>query len=152
MRCIPTSEFESLPVAPVRRGDGSELKVYVTLHGRRVTCKVWSARCGHVTLYLLDTDLEENDERARNITHQLYGGDRTTRIEQEIVLGVGGVRALEELQLKPTVWHINEGHAAFLVLERMRALTGARPGARRRARVRCRKHRLHHAHAGAGGP
>ena len=118
------SEFESLPVTPVRRGDGSELKVYVTLHGRRVTCKVWSARCGHVTLYLLDTDLEENDEQARNITHQLYGGDRTTRIEQEIVLGVGGVRALEELQLKPTVWHINEGHAAFLVLERMRALAG----------------------------
>ena len=118
------SEFESLPVAPVLRSDGSELKVYVTLHGRRVTCKVWSARCGHVTLYLLDTDLEENDEQGRNITHQLYGGDRTTRIEQEIVLGVGGVRALAELQLKPTVWHINEGHAAFLVLERVRALVG----------------------------
>ncbi len=118
------SEFASLPVTPVLRTDGSELKVDVELPERRVACKVWHARCGHVGLYLLDTDLEENDAHGRNITHQLYGGDRTTRIEQEIVLGVGGVRALAELQVKPTVWHINEGHAAFLVLERMRALAG----------------------------
>ena len=75
-------------------------------------------------MYLLDTDLEENDQRGRDITRKLYGGDRSIRIEQEIVLGVGGVRALERLQIKPTAWHINEGHAAFLVLERMRALTG----------------------------
>jgi len=94
----------------------------VDLPGRPVKCKVWHARCGHVALYLLDTDLPENDEHARNITHQLYGGDSQMRIEQEIVLGVGGVRALEALGLKPTVWHINEGHAAFQVLERMRAL------------------------------
>ncbi len=118
------SEFESLPVSPVLRTDGSELKVHVDLPERRVACKLWHARCGHVRLYLLDTDLEENDQRGRDITHKLYGGDRNIRIEQEIVLGVGGVRALEQLQIKPTVWHINEGHAAFLVLERMRALTG----------------------------
>jgi glycogen phosphorylase len=116
------SEFESLPVAPVRTIEGADLKVHVDLPGRRVACKVWQAQCGHVQLYLLDTDLEENDEHGRNITHQLYGGDRHMRIEQEIVLGIGGVRALEALQVKPTVWHINEGHAAFLVLERMRAL------------------------------
>jgi starch phosphorylase len=116
------SEFESLPVTPVLRPDGSELHVRVDLPGRAVSCKVWHARCGHVGLYLLDTDLPENDEHTRDITHQLYGGDRLTRIEQEIVLGVGGVRALEALELKPTVWHINEGHAAFQVLERMRAL------------------------------
>src|SRR5215468_9226472 len=116
------SEFESLPITPVLRADGSELHVRVDLPGLPVSCKVWHARCGHVGLYLLDTDLPENDEHARNITHQLYGGDRVTRIEQEIVLGVGGVRALEALELKPTVWHINEGHAAFQVLERMRAL------------------------------
>jgi len=116
------SEFEGLPIAPVMRPDGGELKVHVDLPGRRVVCKVWQARCGHVELYLLDTDIEENDEHARDITHQLYGGDRRTRIEQEIVLGVGGVRALEALKRKPTVWHINEGHAAFLVLERMRML------------------------------
>jgi len=116
------SEFESLPVTPVQRPDGSELHVRVELSGRTVICKVWHARCGHVGLYLLDTDLSQNDEDARDITHQLYGGDRRTRIEQEIVLGVGGVRALEALELKPTVWHMNEGHAAFLLLERMRSL------------------------------
>ena len=76
------SEFDSLPVAPVLRPDGSELHVRVELPGREVSCKVWHARCGHVGLYLLDTDLPENDEHARDITHQLYGGDRLTRIEQ----------------------------------------------------------------------
>ena len=84
--------------------------------------KVWQARVGHVTLYLLDTDLPENGERDRDIAHRLYGGDRVTRLEQEIVLGVGGVRALAAIGHKPTVWHINEGHAAFLVLERVRVL------------------------------
>jgi starch phosphorylase len=74
-------------------------------------------------IYLLDTELDENSAHDRDITHRLYGGDRTTRIEQEIILGIGGVRALRELGLKPTVWHINEGHAAFLVLERVQALT-----------------------------
>ena len=68
-----------------------------------------------MTLYLLDTDLEENGERDRDIAHRLYGGDRTTRLEQEIVLGIGGVRALAAVGVKPTVWHINEGHAAFLI-------------------------------------
>ena len=114
------SEFESLPVSPVEL-DGRELIVHVDMPGRRVAVKVWQARCGHVDLYLLDTDLEQNDEHARDITHQLYGGDREMRIQQEIILGVGGVRALEALKKKPTVWHINEGHAAFLILERMRA-------------------------------
>jgi starch phosphorylase len=83
--------------------------------------KVWLVRVGSVNLYLLDTDIEENSAHDRNIAHQLYGGDRTTRIEQEIVLGIGGVRALAALGLKPTVWHINEGHAAFMILERLRA-------------------------------
>ncbi|MFH1605360.1 MAG: alpha-glucan family phosphorylase, partial [Pseudomonadota bacterium] len=78
------------------------------------------ARIGNVNLYLLDTDIEDNAAHDRNITHQLYGGDRTTRIEQEIVLGIGGVRALDALGLEPTVWHINEGHAAFMILERLR--------------------------------
>jgi starch phosphorylase len=116
------SEFESLPVTAVLRQDGSEVRIYVDLPGRRVTCKVWHVRCGHVSLYLLDTDLAENDEHGRNITHQLYGGDRQMRMEQEIVLGVGGVRALNELEFKPTIWHINEGHAAFLILERARMM------------------------------
>jgi len=79
-------------------------------------------KIGHVTLYLLDTDLEANSQHDRDITHRLYGGDRTTRIEQEIVLGVGGVLALREMGLKPTACHINEGHAAFMILERVSAL------------------------------
>ena len=116
------SDFEDLPIAPVHRVDGSELKIGVDFPGRVVMAKVWHVRVGCVNLYLLDTDIDENTAHDRNIAHQLYGGDRTTRIEQEIVLGVGGVRALTALGLKPTVWHINEGHAAFLILERLRTL------------------------------
>jgi starch phosphorylase len=116
------SDFDDLPVAPVVGEDGRELHVPVELPGRTVQVKVWQARAGHVTLYLLDTDIEENSERDRDIAHQLYGGDRTTRIEQELVLGIGGVRALAAVGLKPTIWHINEGHAAFLILERMRGV------------------------------
>jgi len=119
------ADFDELPVKPVIHADGSELRISVRLPGRDVHVKVWSARVGHITLYLLDTDLEENSPHDRDITHQLYGGDRTTRLEQEIVLGMGGVRALREMGLKPTVWHINEGHAAFLILERMRDLIKA---------------------------
>jgi starch phosphorylase len=116
------SDFDDLPVAPVVGEDGKELHVPVELPGRTVQVKVWEAHAGHVTLYLLDTDIEENGERDRDIAHRLYGGDRTTRIEQELVLGVGGVRTLAAIGLKPTVWHINEGHAAFLILERMRGV------------------------------
>ncbi len=117
------ADFDDLPIAPVLRGDGSELRVQVEMPDRNIIIKVWQARVGHVTLYLLDTDLEENSEHDRDIAHTLYGGDRTTRIEQEIVLGIGGVRALVALDLKPTVWHINEGHSAFMILERVRHLT-----------------------------
>jgi starch phosphorylase len=117
------SDFDDLPIMPVTRADGSELRIAVELPGRSTVVKVWQARVSHVKLYLLDTDLEENSAHDRDIAHRLYGGDRTTRIEQEIVLGMGGARALQEIGLKPNVWHINEGHAAFLVLERIRALT-----------------------------
>lgn len=116
------SDFDDLPVEPVFREDGSELIVHVDMPGRAVAIKVWKARIGHVWLYLLDTDIPANAASDRDITHRLYGGDRTDRLEQEIVLGVGGVRALSALGLQPTVWHINEGHAAFLVLERMREM------------------------------
>jgi glycogen phosphorylase len=118
------SDFDDLPVSPVLQEDGKELHVQVEMAGRNIEVKVWQAKVGHVTIYLLDTDLDANSEHDRDITHRLYGGDRTTRIEQEIILGVGGVRALAAIGLKPTVWHINEGHAAFLILERIRALMG----------------------------
>jgi len=111
------SDFDDLPIQPA-----GDLKIEIAFPGRTLRVKVWQAKVGHVTLYLLDTDLPENSEHDRAITHRLYGGDRSTRLEQEIVLGVGGVRALEALGLQPTVWHINEGHAAFMILERVHAL------------------------------
>ena len=117
------ADFDSLPIEPVIDPHGNALAVEVGLPGRSIRVKVWRARVGHVQLYLLDTDVDGNSEADRAIGHRLYGGDRATRIEQEIVLGIGGVRALTALRLEPAVWHINEGHAAFLVLERTRLLT-----------------------------
>ncbi|HXI35620.1 MAG TPA: alpha-glucan family phosphorylase, partial [Burkholderiales bacterium] len=124
------ADFEDLPIEPVKK-DGADVKVSVEFPSRKVQVKIWEARIGHVPLYLLDTDLPENAERDRHITHRLYGGDRATRLEQELILGVGGARALAAIGVQPTVWHINEGHAAFLVLERVRrALAeGLEPGA-----------------------
>jgi len=117
------SDFEDLPIEPVKK-DGNDLVVALDFPGRKLHVKVWQSRIGHVRLFTLDTDLPDNNERDRAIAHRLYGGDRTTRLEQELVLGVGGVRALEAMGIKPAVWHINEGHAAFLILERVRALVG----------------------------
>ncbi len=114
------SDFDDLPIHPAHRSDGSEVHVRIEMPGRVVEAKVWEARIGHVKLYLLDTDLPVNSAADRDITHQLYGGDRRTRIQQEIVLGIGGARALRELGIQPSVYHINEGHAAFMVLERVR--------------------------------
>jgi glycogen phosphorylase len=116
------SEFEDLPVTPVLRDDGSEVRIDVEFTHRKIVLKVWQVIIGQVKLYLLDTDLPENSQQDREIAHQLYGGDKTMRIEQEIILGIGGVRALHAMSIKPTVWHINEGHAAFMILERIRNL------------------------------
>lgn len=114
------SNFEDLPITPARLSDGAEAGITLDLPGRTLHIKIWQARVGHVTLYLLDTDLDSNSPHDRDITHRLYGGDKVMRLEQEIVLGIGGVKALQTLGLSPTVWHINEGHAAFLILERIR--------------------------------
>ena len=116
------SDFDDLPVTPVLRSDDSNLTIEVPLPQRNVIAKIWQAKIGHVTLYLLDTDLPENSPQDRYITHNLYGGDKTMRIEQEIILGMGGVRALHALGIQPTIWHINEGHAAFMILERIHNL------------------------------
>ncbi|MDD4930134.1 MAG: alpha-glucan family phosphorylase [Gallionella sp.] len=117
------SSFDDLPVSPAVRHDGTDAYISIDLPGRVVHIKIWQARVGHIMLYLLDTDLDANNLHDRDITHRLYGGDTLMRIEQEIVLGIGGVRAMQEIGLKPTVWHINEGHAAFMMLERMRQKT-----------------------------
>ena len=112
-----------LPVTPVCDHEGHELRVSVTLPGGLVALKVWRVAAGRIRLYLLDSDVPENTSADRGITCQLYGGDRDTRLRQEIVLGIGGVRALRALGLAPTVWHINEGHPAFQIIERIRELT-----------------------------
>lgn len=112
---------DELPIMPVQRG-GVPLTVSVPFPGRSVIARVWEARVGHIRLYLLDSNTEENSPEDRELTLQLYGGDESTRIGQEVLLGIGGVRVLEALGLKPTVWHINEGHAAFQILERCRAI------------------------------
>jgi starch phosphorylase len=119
-----TTDFDQLPLRPACNQDGCELHVQVEFPGRDVQLKIWEARAGHIKLYLLDSDLPDNEEADRAITYQLYGGDINTRIQQEIALGIGGVRALRLLGLQPTAWHINEGHAAFQVLERCRELVG----------------------------
>jgi len=108
-----------LPVEPVRRG-GEWLKVGVRIAGRDVAARLWEAKVGRVSVYLLDTNCPENAPSDRDITHRLYGGDESTRIRQEMILGIGGVRALRALGLQPAVWHLNEGHAAFLILELLR--------------------------------
>jgi len=118
-----TTDFRDLPLAPARDADGREIRVKVQANAHDIQIKVWQARAGRISLYLLDTDLPENSEQDRSITYRLYGGDQSTRIQQEIVLGIGGVRALRALGLAPTVWHINEGHSAFQILERCRQYT-----------------------------
>jgi starch phosphorylase len=105
-----------------------EPEVRVALDGEDVTVRIWRADAGRTRLYLLDTDVEGNSDRARGVTWTLYGGDREQRLRQELVLGIGGVRALRALGLEPTVFHMNEGHSAFLVLERVRELLVAGVG------------------------
>ncbi len=117
------NDFHNLPVQLLRRPDGNPLLVNLDLPGRTVYAQLWQAHVGRVSLILLDTNVPANpDPQDRDITDQLYGGDSDMRIRQEIVLGIGGYRALEALGLEPTVYHMNEGHSAFLALERVRRL------------------------------
>lgn len=118
----PEADYYNLPIALERRSDGVPVTVEVEFPGRKVQAQVWRAQVGRVPLYLLDTDLEANGPEDRAITGYLYGGDRDMRIRQEILLGVGGIRALDTLGIEPTVCHLNEGHSAFLTLERIRRL------------------------------
>ena len=119
----PVNDFYALPLTPVTGANGEELVVGVTLTGVEVFLKVWRIDVGRVKLYLLDSNIPKNaSAEHREITNQLYGGDDHKRIHQEIVLGIGGLRALKELGLNPTVYHMNEGHSAFLAMERVRVL------------------------------
>jgi len=116
----PHSDAADLPVQPALDGNGQEIRVQVELPGRAVWLRVWRAHAGHVKLYLLDSDLPENSVADRKITYHLYDSDTDIRIQQEIVFGIGGTRALRALGHSPSVWHLNEGHAAFMILERCR--------------------------------
>jgi len=116
----PEADYYNLPLTLERQQDGTARTLRVEFPGRKVEAQIWRAQVGRVPLYLLDTDLPSNSPDDRTITGYLYGGDRDTRIQQEILLGIGGLRALAALGVEPTVCHLNEGHSAFLALERIR--------------------------------
>ena len=119
----PVNDFYTLPLATVKDANGADLKVTVKLPTGDICIQVWKLDVGRITLYLLDTNVPENVlPQDRGIADSLYGGDIDTRIRQEIVLGIGGMRALKAMGLKPTVYHMNEGHSAFLALEQVRVL------------------------------
>ena len=118
----PENDFYNMSIFPERDDDGNNITISVPYPGREVKARVWRCQVGRTPLYLLDTNIPENTHHDRTITHQLYGGDIRMRIEQEIMLGMGGVKALRAVGVFPTVFHMNEGHSAFLALERIRRL------------------------------
>ena len=115
-------DLNNLPINPVKKDTGEDLIISVKMPKAKLYLKAWKIEVGRVNLYLLDSDIEENIEEYRGVTLRLYGGDQEMRIQQEIVLGIGGVTLLKELGLSPTVYHMNEGHSSFLVLELIRKI------------------------------
>jgi phosphorylase/glycogen(starch) synthase len=115
-------KFTHMPLKPVRNGNGEWVMVTLVLPGRNLYAKVWKLDVGRIPLYLLDADIDENNEADRYITHQLYGGDWENRFKQELLLGVGGIRLINAIHQSPDIFHCNEGHAAFIGIERLRLL------------------------------
>ena len=113
-------DLENLPINPVKNEKGEDLIIYVKFPKRRLYLKVWEINVGRVKLYLLDSDIDNNNPEDRDVTLRLYGGDQEMRIRQEIVLGMSGVELLKVLGLNPTIYHMNEGHSAFLTFELMK--------------------------------
>jgi starch phosphorylase len=116
----PQHDFYQMPLTLMRGQDDQPVRIEVEFPDRIVTCQVWRAEVGRIHLYLLDSNVLENAPADQNITDSLYGGDEEMRIRQEIILGIGGMKALRAVGVQPTVCHMNEGHAAFLSLERIR--------------------------------
>ncbi len=112
--------FSRLPIIPERDEDGNWKSIQIMLPGRTLHARIWRVQVGRIPLYLLDTDFEANQDNDRTITHNLYGGDNENRLRQEILLGIGGIRALRSIGLNTDIYHCNEGHAAFTGLERLR--------------------------------
>lgn len=111
--------FSKTPAIPIRDKDGNWKTISIILPGRTLYARIWKVEVGRIDLYLLDTDFEDNQPNDRSITHHLYGGDQENRFKQELLLGVGGIRALKELEIDANLFHCNEGHAAFIGLERL---------------------------------
>ncbi|KNY27004.1 alpha-glucan family phosphorylase [Pseudobacteroides cellulosolvens] len=111
-----------LPITPALDKNGDRVMINVELPGRVVFAQIWQVKVGRVSIYFMDTDVEQNNDHDRSLTARLYGGDQETRIQQEIFLGIGGIRTLEALGIKATVYHMNEGHSSFMGLELMRKL------------------------------
>ena len=118
----PENDFYNMPMEVMKDDHEEQIVIDIDLPGRKVYARVWRIKVGRVPLYLLDTNITANSEADRGITSQLYGGDREMRIQQEILLGIGGIRALRAMGIKPEVCHMNEGHSAFLALERIRLM------------------------------
>jgi glycogen phosphorylase len=135
----PVNDFSTLPVTLQHDSEGNPLKISVPMPGRELYAQIWKVQVGRVPLYLLDTNVPDNPlEEDRDLTDRLYGGDRRSRIRQEILMGIGGIRALEVLELRPTICHMNEGHSAFLILERIRQLMDERGVTFAQAREICK--------------
>ena len=115
----PENDLSNMPVQIVRDDRGKEVQISLELPGRTLYANIWEVKVGRVSLYLLDSDVPGNTLQDRRITSRLYSADQRTRIEQEILLGMGGVRVLKRLGINPRVYHINEGHSAFLLFERI---------------------------------
>ena len=113
-------DFMKIPAIPVKDAEGNWMTVSVAFPGRNLNARLWRVDVGRTELYLMDTDYEDNLPEDRSVTHHLYGGDWENRLKQELLLGVGGIRALRKLGINPEVYHCNEGHAAFIGLERLR--------------------------------
>ncbi|MCP4376464.1 MAG: glycosyltransferase family 1 protein [bacterium] len=122
LELFPRNDFANLPCQQVRNAEGAELTIDIDLADHIVKAYAWRVSVGRVDLYLLDTNVPSNSPEDRHITAQLYGGDQEMRIRQEIILGIGGVRLLSALGFNPKAYHMNEGHSAFLSLERIRLL------------------------------
>ncbi len=119
----PENDFYTMPLQLVVDAEGEPVRISVEIAGRPVYAQIWQVKVGRIDLYLLDTNIPQNPDRAmQDLTDQLYGGDLEMRIRQEILLGIGGLRALYTLGIEPAVCHMNEGHSAFLALERARIL------------------------------
>lgn len=121
----PINDFYNMPLHLERDAEGKELRIEVEYPGRVVYARIWRVQVGTVPLYLLDTNIEPNNQYDQDICDRLYGGDIDMRIHQEIMLGIGGIRMLKALGLTPTAYHMNEGHSAFMALERIRTFMDA---------------------------